>query len=171
MSLKAVQILIAAARDAGEKTGALQSSHGLALRIPRRSVPLLLLVPRVRRCWVPQLGRGDGVFIFFCLNELVCKRLGDRGLCILETPTWGVYPWRSECQATWLVKKRCRDQCCYQLCFSSPLQIAPRVLCWAFCSLADRFYYIPAQIVFPSLVATTKVQACLGSSGEASIAS
>lgn len=68
-------------------------------------------------------------------------------------------------------KKRCRDQCCYQLCFSSPLQTAPCVLCWAFCSLADRFYYIPAQIVFPSLVATTKVQACLGSSGEASVAS
>lgn len=116
------------------------------LPIPCRSVPSLQLIP-----WaVPLLGHGDGVFILFCLNELVCVRLGNGGRGILETSTWGMYPWRSECQATfgWLKTIKVQRAVLCQLCSSVSSANTPRALCWALHSLADRFCCIQAWI-FP----------------------
>lgn len=148
------------------------SSCSYVLQIPCCSVPILLFVPWVCRCWVPELGHGDGVFILFCLNELVCGRLGNRGLCILETSTRGIYPWRSECQATlcWLKKKKkCKDQCCMTCAPLSPLQI-PRVFCVGLSAALRTGFTVSKCGFFPCFAATTEVQACLGSSSGAHVA-
>lgn len=144
------------------------SSHCHVLPIPCRSVPSLQLVPQA----VPLLGHGDGVFILFCLNELVCVRLGNGGRGVSETSTWGMYPWRSECQDTfgWLKTIKVQRAALCQLCSSVSSANIPCVLCWALHSLADRFCCIQAQIFSPSLAATTGVQACPGSSSRALIA-
>lgn len=125
-----------------------QSSHCHVLPIPCRSVPSLQLVPQA----VPLLGHDDGVFILFCLNELVCVRLGNGGRGVSETSTWGMYPWRSECQDTfgWLKTIKVQRAALCQLCSSVSSANIPCVLCWALHSLADRFCCIQAQI-FPPL--------------------
>lgn len=137
------------------------------LPIPCRSVPSLQLIPQA----VLLLGHADGVFIFFCLNELVRVRLGNGGRGILETSTWGMYPWRSECQDTfgWLKTIKVQRAVLCQLCSSVSSANTPCVLCWALHSLTDRFCCIQAQI-FPPLAATMGVQACPGSSSRALIA-
>lgn len=163
-----------AARDAGGKTQASLNSPSRVLQIPCGSVSFSHVHPRGVPCWVPELGHGDSVFILFCLNELVCGRVSNRGLCILETSTWGMYPWRSKCQTTlcWLKKKPHNTGLCtfflffFVSCAPHLLQIPP---CFVLCSLQTGFTVSKGRFS-PSLAAAAEVQACLGSSGKAFIA-
>lgn len=138
-----MQMLEATGRDAGGET----QPHR-ALTATCCQSPVLSAIPPAH----PQavLGHGDGVFILFCLNELVCVRLGNGGRGILETSTWGMYPWRSECQATfgWLKTIKVQRAVLCQLCSSVSSANTPCVLCWALHSPTDRFCCIQAQI-FP----------------------
>lgn len=68
-----------------------------------------------------------------------------------------------------LVKKKGAETSVVSAVLLVPFANTPCVSCCALCSPADRFYSIQAQF-FPSLAATTEVQACLGSAGGAFIA-
>lgn len=116
LSLKAMQMLEVTGRDAGGETQAHRALTATCCQSPCHSVPSLQLIPQA----VLLLGHGDSVFILFCLNELVCVRLGNGGRGILETSTWGMYPWRSECQDTfgWLKTIKVQRAALCQLCSS-----------------------------------------------------